>query len=778
MSNYLQIRQRRRLLPILLLLMSLSTSLSTFARDFTYQGVNYTVIDEDAKTCKTKEGKFSNMWGWSSGSSVSGVLELPQEAYDGSSWYKLIHISSYSFYECENLESVIIPEGVINIAGNAFYGCENLISVKLPDTLENIYDYAFVGCSKLESINLSQNLVSIGGAAFLRCMSLSSLNIPSSVKTIGSSAFADCTGLGTIVVEGNATIGSSAFKGCILRPLSLKGKIEMKGNALNGLNSDSYILCRQADLEDIKRDFNGSVYNLDIPYSVASCTPLICGVKISFGKNPYYDGDADKIKMKAHILDHREDNHVYVDCDINPKEENLITGLHPGKDDVMTLSWNPEHEGYASEFNYSFRTKNAYVSCSYDATQTTITIHSVNADGDESITPKVYIDIDGEKKEYNGGKFEIKGLNPNRTYCFVFADYNGEWEKDYQYTKAVGMNTSFSNVAPTSIKLSGSFDPGDAKVTSSGWESQINGEWIKLGENNKTIAYGLKPESSQSFRYFVRGNDYVNYSKEIKVTLPALEMEMLKPKCVSSTNAIVAAKTNIADDEPNVGFQWKKYDAPATLEPNEAYAVVCDGMLEGYIRNLQTTSFYNVRAFYKDAEGNYYYSDWTTFDPSDFSYFEPTVRTYPVEEVSSSTATVRGYALPGTDNIKSQGFQYWRSGGAAEAVAFAPASTEIVTVPVSGQVMTTTFENLDESTTYVYRAYAETDAGFTYGEEMSFTTESASGVSTLWPDSDKAEAPTIVCYYNLQGQRFSQPQPGLNIVLYSDGTTRKIMTRR
>ena len=96
----------------------------------------------------------------------------------------------------------------------------------------------------------------------------------------------------------------------------------------------------------------------------------------------------------------------------------------------------------------------------------------------------------------------------------------------------------------------------------------------------------------------------------------------------------------MSDDEISAGFQWKKNDAPSTLEPNEAYAAIYDGRLEGYIKNLQSTSYYDVRAFYKAADGTYYYSDWKTFDPSDFSYFEPTVHTYPTSEVTANSATV------------------------------------------------------------------------------------------------------------------------------------------
>lgn len=199
-------------------------------------------------------------------------------------------------------------------------------------------------------------------------------------------------------------------------------------------------------------------------------------------------------------------------------------------------------------------------------------------------------------------------------------------------------------------------------------------------------------------------------------------------------------------------------------------------MIEGYIQNLQPTSFYNVRAFYKEASGIYHYGEWITFDPSDFSYFEPTVRTYPVETITTNSATVVGYVLQGTDDIKSQGFQYWATNPQSGPRYDAPANSDMVTVYATGQRMTATFENLDPATTYVYRAFVETDSGYTYGDELTFTTADTSGVIPVFDAEDTVE-PEVIGYYDLMGNRFSVPQKGLNIVVYSDGTCKKMLRR-
>ena len=61
-----------------------------------------------------------------------------------------------------------------------------------------------------------------------------------------------------------------------------------------------------------------------------------------------------------------------------------------------------------------------------------------------------------------------------------------------------------------------------------------------------------------------------------------------------------------------------------------------------------------------------------------------------------------------------------------------------------------------------------------YGELQSFQTGSdLSGIEAV----ARADAPVLVARYDVRGRRLSQPQPGLNILLMSDGSTRKVMVK-
>lgn len=97
-------------------------------------------------------------------------------------------IGSSAFSGNNQLNSVIIPDGVVAIYSSAF-AMTNLESVILPESLL-IIDYgAFMNCHQLRTIDIPSSVYVIGDAAFVECP-LSHINIPASVHWIGSEAFA------------------------------------------------------------------------------------------------------------------------------------------------------------------------------------------------------------------------------------------------------------------------------------------------------------------------------------------------------------------------------------------------------------------------------------------------------------------------------------------------------------------------------------------------------------------------------------------------------------
>lgn len=199
------------------------------SRDFTFNGINFTVIDEAEKTCMTKCGSY---WGirygmggddfyeydydYDPGTIVRGNISIPEYASDGNDDYKVIEIGNFSFAGCDELLGVEISDNVKTIGVGAFAQATKLNNVDFPDSLKTIKYAAFFGCRSLQEITLNDGLEEIGmirdeylfipeseypyyeSGAFSGCRSLKTVTIPESVEYLGQETFSDCDSLETV----------------------------------------------------------------------------------------------------------------------------------------------------------------------------------------------------------------------------------------------------------------------------------------------------------------------------------------------------------------------------------------------------------------------------------------------------------------------------------------------------------------------------------------------------------------------------------------------------
>lgn len=156
-----------------------------------------------------------------------------------------------AFAGCEQIESVIIPNGVQKLGGSAFKDCTSLSKVVIPESV-NVFsnysnDFAFSGCPELttagpiggeyniefgwteiipdfafsdfdslEEITFSDNISVIGTSAFLNCDKLANVSLPLELTSIENSAFSSCSSLHEITIpEGVTDLGSYMFADCV-----------------------------------------------------------------------------------------------------------------------------------------------------------------------------------------------------------------------------------------------------------------------------------------------------------------------------------------------------------------------------------------------------------------------------------------------------------------------------------------------------------------------------------------------------------------------------------
>ena len=129
--------------------------------------------------------------------------------------------------------------------------------------------------------------------------------------------------------------------------------------------------------------------------------------------------------------------------------------------------------------------------------------------------------------------------------------------------------------------------------------------------------------------------------------------------------------------------------------------------------------------------------------------------------------------MRGTDNVTSQGFMYWENGSPSSRRNANGIPVDAKKVLASGVMMTATLEGLEYNKTYSYVAFVTTEKGETfYGEIQNFT-DFDDGID----DVKAAEEVIEVARYDIQGRKIAGPQKGINVIRYSDGSTRKVLVK-
>ena len=114
--------------------------------------------------------------------------------------YKVIQIGEYTFVDCFNLNSVVIPESVTIIGNSAFQNCENLVKIEFPKSIEKIGKYAFALCKSISSISIPPKVKVIEEATFLDCENLEFVEFSENINSIGAIAFMMCKNLKSITL--------------------------------------------------------------------------------------------------------------------------------------------------------------------------------------------------------------------------------------------------------------------------------------------------------------------------------------------------------------------------------------------------------------------------------------------------------------------------------------------------------------------------------------------------------------------------------------------------
>lgn len=227
------------LLSAFVLFVSSSSNDVSAAEPFTFNGVNYDLIEGETNTATVTGCDDTAVDLVIEGKVVKDGIEytvndINTNAFQGKTSIKTVKIAfickeipTNAFNGCTNLESVEIAEGFTTINSSAFAKCTNLKKVVLPQTLTSIGAKAF-STSGVEEIDL-KNVKIFGSGAFEKCKSLKSVDLTSAEAL--AKTFYGCSSLESCKLGSNLTsMSGNMFKDTSVKTIDIPASCVLPNN--------------------------------------------------------------------------------------------------------------------------------------------------------------------------------------------------------------------------------------------------------------------------------------------------------------------------------------------------------------------------------------------------------------------------------------------------------------------------------------------------------------------------------------------------------------------
>lgn len=363
-----------------------------------------------------------------------------------------------------------------------------------------------------------------------------------------------------------------------------------------------------------------------------------------------------------------------------------------------------------------------------DITQTTAKLSCTIDAGDANVIEKGFY-LESKQIKLNDNEFSITatGLIPNRNYfyyAYAILPDGTILSGDLQSFKTnnISVNTVADNILQTSALIRTVYDLGDAISDKQGIEWAVNDEILSIEGENEYRITELPANSTISCRSYIAIGKSIYYSEWQEFTTKEISTAFEAADAISNTSATLHATVECdTHSSAQFGFEWRKYDAPDMVPSNTVIAEQLEkGKLTFALRGLSPSTYYKYRSFV-NYQGQDYFSEWTAFGTADdFVLWAPTVKTLEVISVDGTTAVLAGYIIQGSEEIIQKGFEYWPKSQ--------PSDRKYVAATENS--MNSEIAKLKPLTSYIYRAFAKTASGTTYGQEMEFTTGAESGIGS------------------------------------------------
>ena len=141
-------------------------------------------------------------------SSISGDITIPSTL----GGYPVTAIGHKSFYNCDYISSVIIPDNIKYIYGYSFDSCDSLESVTIYNAL--IYDYAFNYCYNLKTVTTSAGVTKLAYKMFYQCTAIETFVLGPNISSlnVGQGGYSN---LSEFIVDSNNPYFSADVNGVL-----------------------------------------------------------------------------------------------------------------------------------------------------------------------------------------------------------------------------------------------------------------------------------------------------------------------------------------------------------------------------------------------------------------------------------------------------------------------------------------------------------------------------------------------------------------------------------
>ena len=125
-------------------------------------------------------------------------LSIPATVSIDGKEYRVTGIGNSAFYNCWQLRSLTLPEGLETIGRQAFMYVP-VSELTLPTSLKTIREQAFYNCRGIKNLTIPEGVTSIGDYAFAYMYGLTKLELPATLTEFGIRLIKGCTKLEAVV---------------------------------------------------------------------------------------------------------------------------------------------------------------------------------------------------------------------------------------------------------------------------------------------------------------------------------------------------------------------------------------------------------------------------------------------------------------------------------------------------------------------------------------------------------------------------------------------------